>query len=175
MALTSKPAASEPTPVPIPRPRIQVLERAIQNPFGIPSTPIHLRDPGFVCHWINTELKGGSQLHYATESGYLKVRPEYLHNPETFQFQVSPDGYVTRGQRGQEILMYTTVEHAKAREQAKNEANLKRMRNPTAGLSDAAASHIGAEGAEFLDRHTRPIGSVTTNREMIKVDDEGAV
>lgn len=173
MAPTKKTDA-EPALPPIPRPRIQVLERAVQNPFGIPSAPIYLRDPGFVCHWINTELKGGAQLHYATEAGYLKVRPEYLQDAETFQFQVSPDGYVTRGHRGQEILMYTTVEHAKARQRAKTEENLKRMRNPTAGLGDAASSHIGAEGAEFLERHARPIGQVTTEREVIRVDDDGA-
>src|SRR3990167_6808354 len=173
MAIPTKPhVPSADAPVPIPRPRIQVLERSIQNPFGIPSTPIHLREPGLVCHWINTELKGGSQLHYATEAGYLKVRPEYLQDPETFQFQVSPEGYVTRGARHQEILMYTTVEHATARAQAKNAANLTRMKNPTAGLGDAAARHVGPEGAEFLDRHTRPIGQVTTEREVIRVEEE---
>lgn len=156
----------------IPLPRIDVLERSIQNPLGLPATKIELKDPQFVCHWCNTELKGGTQLHYFTEHGYLKVRPAYLKDPEGFQWNPSPEGFVVRGPRGQEILMYTTVQHAKARVRAKTEENLRRMRRTNAEMVEAAGEKFGDEAADFLQRRTRAVGGVHDQIEVMERRDE---
>lgn len=164
--------AKEQTPVtvkpePIPRPRIDVLERSLQSPLGIPAAPIDLKEKGFVCHWINTELKGGAQLHYVTEHGWLKVRPDYLADPEGFQWQQSPDGYVTRGERHREILMYTTLEHARQRATAKQQENARRMRQTTQDTIEAAGNKYGDEAAEFLARQSKRSVSVKDSYERI--------
>lgn len=162
----------EPT-LTIPTPRVQVLERSLQSPFGIPSSPIELKEPGFVTHWCNTELKGGAQLHYFTEHGYLKVKPEYLRDKDTFQFTVSPEGFVTRGERHKEILMYTTVSHAQSRQRKKTEENVRRMRSVNEDVVEAAGKKLGDEAADFLNRQTRPVGRVTDSREVIEVQEGG--
>ena len=147
-----KPAA---TTVDIPLPRIDVMDRAVSDPFGLPSRPILLRNPDLVCRWVNTDLKGGSQLSDALDSGYLKVRPEYLANPEVFQFQTSPDGYVTRGQRHQEVLMYTTAEHVKRRQWAKTAENVKRMQGSREELAQAAAGKFGDEAGDYVHKSVK--------------------
>lgn len=157
----------------IPLPAVEVLDRAIIDPFGAPSAPIELRDPQFVTYWCNTELSGGSQLHKALDAGYLKVKPDYLLHPDRFQFQVSPDGYVTRGERHKEILMYTTKDHKKRRAWAKTQENMRRMRMSQSSIQEAAAQHFGKDGdhaAEFIGKHVGPVGGVTDNYERIAVE-----
>lgn len=161
--------------VEIPIPDIEVLDRAIADPFGMPSNPITLKDPKFVCRWVNTELKGGAQLTDALSAGYLKTKPEYLADPEGFHWSLSPDGYVTRGERHREILMYTTKEHQKRRAWAKTERNLKAMHVNKSEIQEAAARQFGKDGdraAEFLGRH---VGGVSDFKETIAVDPQGDV
>lgn len=158
-------------PVTIERPHVEVLERSLQNPFGLPSADIELIDSGFQCHWVNTELKGGDQLRYFLDAGYLKCRVDYLKHPEFVTFQPSPEGYVTRGMRGTEVLMYTTQAHAASRVQKKQQENLRRMSDPNRSAQDAAAAasaHIGGEAADYLARHSRPTGTVTDSLERIE-------
>lgn len=155
--------------VEIPLPRVDVLERALIDPFGAPSSPIELRDPQFITHWCNTELNSGAQLYKYEAAGWQKTRPEYLLHPDRFHFNVSPDGYVTRGERHREILMYTTKIYQKRREWAKTEENMKRMRMSTKDIQEAASVQFGKEGdqaAEYLGRH---IGGVTDSFERIQV------
>lgn len=157
----------------IPLPDVEVLERSIVDPFGAPSAPIELRDPQFVARWVNTELSGGSQLHKATDAGYLKVRPEFLKHPDRFQFNISPDGYVTRGERHKEILMYTTKEHEKRRRWAKTETNMKLMRSSKKEMQEAAVKQFGKDGdqaAEFIGQHVGPVGGVVDGIERIAVE-----
>jgi hypothetical protein len=165
---TRDPEADE--PVTIPRPRVDVLERAVADPFGAPSSPVELKDPALVTHWCNTELKGGAQLHSYTEAGWLKVRPEYLKQPDHLTFSVSPDGYVTRGERHREILMYTTAEHNKRRMWAKTESNMKRMRQSNDEIAQSAAQHFGSEAGDFLSAHGRGIGGIKDSREVIATE-----
>lgn len=157
--------------VAIPRPRVDVLERAVADPFGAPSQPVELTDPALVTHWCNTELKGGAQLHTYTEAGWLKVRTEYLKNPDNFSFSVSPDGYVTRGERHREILMYTTKEHEKRRAWAKTEQTMKRMRMSNTEIAEAGAKHFGSdEAGEYLRKNARGIGGIRDDREIIATE-----
>jgi hypothetical protein len=155
----------------IQRPLIDVLERSLQSPFGLPTAQIDLIESGFLCHWVNTELKGGDQLRYFLDAGYLKCRTDYLKHPEFVTFTESPDGYVCRGSRCQEVLMYTTIEHAKQRTKRKQEENIRRMSNPNVSAQDAAqaaSQHIGDEAAEYLSRHSRPVGTVTDSLERVE-------
>jgi hypothetical protein len=158
----------------IPRPRISVLERSLQHPFGIPSSPVELKDAGLVCRWVNTELKGGAQFQYALTHGWLQVKPEYLKDPKQVTFTVSPDGFVTKGARNTELLMYTTREHWNERQLAKAREN-ERLLSPGIAKRDtleAAARHLGEEAADYLQDKVGPVGEVRTQLERIQVDPE---
>lgn len=162
-----KPVEAVEGSIEIPMPAIAVLDRAVADPFGAPSSPISLKDPQFVTHWCNTELAGGSQLHKYVDAGWLKAKPEFLAHPDRFQFNISPEGYVTRGERHREILMYTTKEHEKRRTWAKTEANMRKMRMSKHEIQNAAAAQFGKDGdeaAEFIGRH---VGGVEDNIERI--------
>ena len=158
-------------PVEIPLPRVEVLDRALQSPFGVSAPEIKLKNPGLICRWCNTELGNGAQLFKTSEAGYLKVKPEYLADPETFQFNVSPDGYVVRGVRGQEILMYTTVEHAKQRAAIKVSENLRRMRQTKTEMVEAAGKQLGDQAADYLNRTGRAVGHIEDSYERLRVDE----
>lgn len=154
----------------IPRPRLSVLERSLQHPFGIPSSPVELKEKGLVCRWVNTELKGGAQFQYALSHGWMQVRPEYVKDLKQVQHVVSPDGFVVRGQRGTELLMYTTIEHFNDRKLAKDHEN-QRMMNPAVmkrDLVEAADKHLGPEASEYLHDHVGPVGEVRTQYERVQ-------
>ncbi len=156
-----------PTVVQIPAPDLQVMERALANPFGLPSEPIKLRDPRFSTHWVNTGLRD-SRFREMTERGYLPVRPEYLEDPKAFLFAVSVDGYVTKGNRGEEILMYSTKENVQARAMRKAEINSRGMRNARQEAVEAAGQQLGDEAASFLQRKGSVVGGVRDSYERIQ-------
>ena len=153
----------------IPRPKIEVLERGLANVFGLPSAEVQLKDPEMVTHWCNTEISS-DQLGKYLDWGYLKVRPEMLADPDRVAFQVSPDGYVTRGVRHQEILLYTLKDWYHKRQAKKSELNRKSM--TPGGLQrevvQAASQQLGDQAADFLNR-TGPVGQVTDRYERIAV------
>lgn len=153
------------------RPDVDVVDRGLQNPFGMPSTDVEFIEGGFVGRWVNTELKGGAQFRAALEAGYLQCPVEYLKHPEFVTHKKSVEGYVVRGEREKEVLMYTTIENLKKRTRKKQEENLRRMSDPNRSAADAveaASRHIGDEAAEYLHQHSRPVGRVTDSYERVE-------
>lgn len=167
----TKAVVTDPVPVPvtIPKPHIEVLERGLQNPFGLPSTPVELLDPQFQTHWCNTGINAGQYAKYL-DAGYLPVRPEYLKEPERCPHTVSPDGYVARGARCEEVLMYSLKDHIKKRQWEKAKRNIAAMSadRTKADLVDAAGSKLGAQAAEYLHSHVKPVGTVRDQYERIQ-------
>jgi hypothetical protein len=159
-------------PVQIPAPDLQVIQRGLENVFGLPSEPIKLKDPQFATHWVNTGLRD-SRFREMTEKGYLPVRPEYLEDPKAFLFSVSVDGYVTKGNRGEEILMYSTKENVRKRAYRKAEINSRGMRNAKQEAVEAAGQQLGDEAASFLQQKGSVVGGVRDSYERIqKTGDE---
>lgn len=171
MAKTDPKPVDTPTPAPvvIPRPHIEVLERGLQNPFGLPSAKIELQDPQFETHWCNTAISANQYAKYL-DAGYLPVRPEYLKDIERHPHTVSPEGYVSRGTRCEELLMYSLKDHIRKRQLEKQRQNLAHMTpgRTHADLVQAAGQKFGAEAADYLSQHARPIGSVKDSYERIQ-------
>jgi hypothetical protein len=159
----------------IPRPKIEVLNRSLQNVFGLPSEAIELTDPAFVCHWVNTTISG-AQLGKYLDAGYMKTEPWMLKDTDRVAFTVSPDGYVTRGQRHEEILLYTLKDHYAKRQAEKARKNRDAMNPYTTKqqLVAAASAKLGDEAANYLDRHTGPVGEVVDSYERIERRPEGS-
>lgn len=165
----AKAKADEPQIVQIPAPDLHVVERGLKNVFGLPSTKIRLKDPRYVTHWCNTGI-GGDQLGKYLDAGYLKVRAEYLADPDRVAHTVSPEGYVVRGARGEEILMYTLEEIERDRQMRKAQLNQARMRSSAtkAEVTEAAGKQYGDEAADFLQRKGGIVGGVYDQREIIE-------
>jgi hypothetical protein len=170
-ALSDADVTPEPPVVQIPAPDLQIVERGLRNVFGLPSAEVKLKDPRFVTHWCNTGI-GGDQLGKYLDAGYLKVRVEFLADPDRVAFAASPEGYVVRGARGEEILMYTLHEVYRKRQQEKARRNQVGMRNAKAEAVEAAGQTLGDEAADFLNRHGSVVGGVRDSFERIERRDE---
>jgi hypothetical protein len=170
------------------KPRIEVTERGSQtdldvllsdprykarlaNPFNEPSAPIDLKDSNRECRWFNAAI-ATDKIWSAKRKGWDQVRPADVADLEQIGgYNVSPDGFITRGERGQEVLMSMPRQVRRAVQAAKTRQNIASMGNPNATKRDvvnAAGKQIGSEAAEYLDRHIGPVGDVTDTIERVE-------
>lgn len=170
------------------KPRIQVTERGsqtsldvltsdprykarINNPFGEPSAPIELKDDTRECRWFNGAV-ANDHIWRAKRKGWDQVRKDDVVDLEQIGgYNVSPDGYITRGERHQEVLMSMPKDVRAAVQAAKTALNIRNMGNPNAmknEVVEAAGRQIGAEAADFLNARIGPVGGVTDTFERIE-------
>lgn len=169
-------------------PRVDVIERSSQTdwdrllddivrrreaePFGHRSRPIALTNPELVPHWINRD-KYPDAISIAKEKGWRGVRlSEVVDRDQLGDHGESPDGYVVRGERGNEILMCMPREYVERIQVAKVRESNKRIGDPFRARQDVieAFGHSNPEGAELVakgDVHLS--GRVQTSREVIAV------
>lgn len=164
-------------PKPKVRSRVSIIERRLQSPFGEPTSRIDFKNAALSGRWFNTAIRNG-QYNRALDLGWLPVTPDLLVDLHQLgSWTPSPEGAVTRGERGQEVLMYMPLKERVAIQAAKTRENNRLMGNPNAQLRQAAEA-LGAadpEGGDFLDRHARAgtaraIGGITDSREIIQRD-----
>ena len=170
------------------RPRITVTERGsqtsldailsdpryrarIDNPFGEPSAPIALKDDTRECRWFNAAI-ANDHIWRAKRKGWDQVREsDVVDLDQIGGYSVSPDGYITRGERGYEVLMSMPKEVRAAVQAAKVQQNIRNMGNPNAmknEVVEAAGRQIGSEAADFLNARVGPVGGVTDSYERIE-------
>lgn len=170
------------------KPRIEVTERGAQttldvltsdprykaridNPFGEPTAPIALRDSSRECRWFNAAV-ANDHIWRAKRKGWDQVkREDVLDLDQIGGYNVDPAGFITRGERHQEILMSMPKDVRTAVQAAKTAANIRNMGNPNAmkkELVEAAAQRFGDEGADFLNRRIGPVGEVRDSFERVE-------
>lgn len=154
-------------------PRVSIVERRIQNPFGEPSAPIAFKEPGRIARWFNGAIIA-DKIWRAKHKGWTPVKPEDVADLDQLGgFTKSPDGFITRGDRGQEVLMwmlradFDAIALAKARENTRNMGN--REKNRAEALE--AFGRKNPDAAEFIDSRggrSGPIGGITDQYERIE-------
>lgn len=149
--------------------RVSVLDRRLNDPFGEPSIPIQFKDPQFIARWFNGAISTDKIWRAQHVKGWATVTPAMLVDVDQIGgFDLSPAGYITRGERGHEVLMcmpravYDQIQTAKSR---KNLANMGDSARTKAEVVTAAGDKYGDEAADFL---TRTIGNVTDQYERIE-------
>lgn len=170
------------------RKRVDVTERAltvpadilsdpryrarIANPFGEPSTPIALKDQTKRPRWFNAAIMT-DKIWRAKAKGWDPIRPEDVVDLDQIgSYTKSPDGFVTRGERGQEVLMaipasvYSEIERAKTAYNNRNMGSMSKTKNEI--VSAAAAQH-GDQAATFL---SKSIVNVEDSYERVERRDE---
>ena len=156
------------------KPRIEITERGLQNdlttliasdprykarldnPFNAPSVPIALKDDTRECRWFNSAI-ASDHTWRAKQKGWDPVRVEDVIDIEQIGgFTKSPDGFVTRGERGQEILMSMPKQVRQLVQIAKTRKNQELMGNPSRMKADvvaAAGERFGDQAAGYIQTH----------------------
>ena len=172
--------------------KVEVAERALQvpedilndprykgrlaNPFGEPSSPINLRNTSMMPRWFNAAIVS-DKVWRAKAKGWDPVRECDLVDPQQVGlYTTSPEGYVTRGERGQEVLMQIPKQVYQAIEKAKTAYNNRNMGSPMKTKNEvveAASAQYGDEAADYLHRNLHegrvgPTGGVTDSYERVE-------
>ena len=174
---TETPTTDTPAPTPFQRPRVEILNRRLQSPHGAPSAPVAFKEAGWEARWFNAAI-ASDHVWRAKQNGWTPVLPAELADPEQIGgYVLSPEGYVTRGERGQELLMKLPSEWRKQIQQAKVQKNLDAMRpgRTKRDLTEAAGKHLGDQAADAIDRKVSIVGDVTDQYERMHSDGPGAV
>lgn len=153
-------------------PRVSVLDRRLNDPFGMPSIPIAFKDPRLLARWFNGAISNDKIWMAKQVQGWTPVTPEMLVDLDQIGgHNVSPAGYITRGERGAEVLMCMPRADFDRIAMAKTRKNMERMGDSfktKAEVVEAAAAKYGDEGADFLHRHVGPVGGVVDSYERVE-------
>lgn len=155
------------------KPRVSVLERRLQNPFGEPSQTIRFKgsDRSIMGRWFNEATKPG-QIHRAKELGWVPVSADMIQDLDSLGFHtINAAQQISRGPRGEEVLMwmprddYERIQFAKARKNLEDMHDFDKEKHK---MLNAAAAKFGGNAADYLNKHVGPIGNVTDNLERVE-------
>lgn len=165
--MAKTPTSTAPAP-----PRVSVLDRRLNDPFGVPSVPIQFKDQSLIARWFNGAISNDKIWTAKHVQGWSSVTPDMLVDLDQIGgHNVSPAGYITRGERGQEVLMCMPRDAFEQIAWAKSRKNMERMGNSArtkAEVVEAAANKYGDEAGNFLNKHVGPVGGVNDSYERIE-------
>ena len=152
--------------------RVSVLDRRLNDPFGMPSIPIQFKDPGLIGRWFNAAISNDKIWTAKQIQGWASVTPDMIVDLDQIGgFNLSPTTTIVRGDRGQEHLLCMPRVAFDQIQMAKTRKNNERMGNSARTKSDvvaAASEKYGDEAADFLNRHVGPVGDVQDSYERIE-------
>lgn len=170
-----QPTVAESIPTEARGERIKIFERRLQSPNGVNTAPIDLKDPSLICRWFNAAI-GSDKIWRAKQQGWVPVRPvELVDQDQVGGFTPSPDGFVTRGDRGQELLMSMPRVWRDKIAVAKAKENMRNMGDPVATKNEvvaAASDRLGDQAADYLNRKMSIVGGVRDQHEIIQREND---
>lgn len=115
----------------------EIIERREREPFAMRSLPIVFTDPSLDGHWINRD-KYPDAIAKAKQNGWRGATPAMVVDLDQLgAYGTSPDGYLVRGERGNELLMVMPKAYVHRVAMAKTAENNRRMGNPNLQRNDA--------------------------------------
>jgi hypothetical protein len=161
----------ERVPAPKKRPRVSILERRLQNPFGEPSSTIEFKRQGIASRWFNDATRNG-QIHRAKELGWVPVTLDMIANVDSLgHHALNPANQITRGERGQELLMWMPLSDREQIQRAKTVENNRRMGSPNQQRNEMLEAYgaTNPDGAEDVSRQDVALtANVRTTHERIQ-------
>lgn len=151
------------------RPHISVIERRLQNPFGIRSVPIELKEKGWTVRSFNNAIRP-NKVWEAKQLGWQAIGKDEPADVEQMAGFKWADGYWVMGERQQEVLLKMRTEDYKKIQWAKSDKNIQMMKSPGASKRDvveAAGRSLGDQAAEFIQRDVQIVGNVRDSKEII--------
>lgn len=177
-------------PGPKPKPRVEVSERASQqdletllsdkryrarlsDPFGAPSSPIELKDTSKECRWFNASIRN-DHIWQKKQGGWDQVTPADVVDLEQLGgYTVSVEGFIVRGERGNEILMSMPKVVVRAIAMRKAEINQRLGRAEVQrSASIEALGKTDDQGADFLRKAARRFDVIDTKERILVTPDE---
>lgn len=153
--------------------RISVLERRLQNPLGEPSAPVRLKDSTLHPRWFNASSRPDN-IWRAKELGWEGVRPEDIVDlSQIGTHTLSADGFVARGERGQEVLMAMPKQMFDKIQWAKTKKNLDAMKDTDGEkhrMLNAASKKFGGDVADIMSKYVRTVGGVSDQTARMERD-----
>lgn len=157
--------------------KVAVWERRMVNPGRESSTPILLKEEGWVVRWVDTSVPGRFQRATASQ-GWIPVRESELKDtPEMQGLVSSEDGFVRRGIRNQGMLMKMPEKVFRMVQRKKAELELKSLRKTRQSLGSALQKQYGGNSEDFvhgaeIDGVSGLKGRVIDSKERIVVGSE---
>lgn len=150
--------------------RLAVLERRLADPFGVPAAPVRLKDTTMFPRWFNNSIMH-DRFWTAQNQGWQPVKPEDIVDLNQIgNYGQSPEGYITRGERGNEMLMCIPRDFWNRLQLAKTKKNNELTRDTSkqsAQALEAAAQALGPEVAEQMRGVQRKV-EITDNYERVE-------
>lgn len=139
---------------------LSVIDRRLQNPLGKRSREIPLNDD-LKKSWtvrVFTRDAEHPDRHWQAvhELGYEPCkREDFADDPESLGFSVNAQGYVTRGQHGQDMVMRIPTDAYKKIQKAKSDANLAAVKKGKlkSEVAQATAKAHGDEAGDTVFKH----------------------
>lgn len=160
---------AEPTPAPdspafdAPSPdrrkkQVEVVQRRLKGGtlFSAPSRAIPLKDPTMRVRWFNRGISDDRFFVAEQQKGWLKVHVSDVASLDAISgYEQTPEGYITRGPRGQEMLYMIPIADYNAIQMAKAEANTRRLgsrKSRNAAAAEAVAAAYGPQAGDYVEQ-----------------------
>ena len=145
------------------RKSIAVLERRLGGGalFDQGSTTIPFKDPDMIGRWFNRAISADKFYKAEHQKGWIKVTIDDVANADAVSgYTITPERYITRGPRGEEMLYMISKEMWERIRWAKDAANKKRLgtrKQRAEVVAEATAAQFGDEAADFIQREGGPV------------------
>jgi len=164
---TAEPMAASPAdaapPLDAPNPnrhkkQVDVIQRRLKGGhlFSTPSQAIPLKDPAMRPRWFNRGISDDRFWVAEQQKGWVKVHVDDVASLDAVSgYTRTPEGYITRGPRGEEMLYMMPKADYDAIAFAKAEANVSRIvsdKKRGEAVAEATAAAFGPAAGEYLEQ-----------------------
>jgi len=138
--------------------QVEVIERRLKGGhlFTTPSQAIPLKDAAMRPRWFNRGISDDRFFVAEQQKGWVKVHKDDVASLDAISgYNLTPEGYVTRGPRGEEMLYMMPKSDYDAIALAKAEANTRALgseRGRTEKVAEATASAFGPQAGEYIEQ-----------------------
>jgi len=140
------------------RKQVEVVQRRLKggNLFASPSQAIPLKDQSMRVRWFNRGISDDRFFVAEQQKGWMKVHVSDVASLDAISgYDRSPEGWITRGPRGQEMLYMMPKADYQAIQMAKAAANTKRLgsaKSRAAAAAEATAAQFGPQAGDYVEQ-----------------------
>jgi len=138
--------------------QVEVVQRRLKGGhlFSQPSQAIPLKDKAMRVRWFNRGISDDRFFVAEQQKGWMKVHISDVDSLDAVSgYDRTPEGYITRGPRGQEMLYMMPKADYQAIQMAKAAANTKRLgsaKSRAAAAAEATAAQFGPQAGDYVEK-----------------------
>jgi len=135
---------------------VNVIQRRLKGGtlFAAPSEQTPLKNKMMRTRWFNRGISDDRFFVAENQRGWIKVHKTDIESLDAVSgYDMTQEGYITRGPRGQEMLYMMDKRDYEKIQRAKQAANTKRVQSAKAMAEETAqatAAQFGDEAGEFI-------------------------